>query len=57
MFGRVADLRYRQTTMASMSLAEKLEEVLDLILPTCLNADRREVTAVAVEESMSDEDY
>lgn len=54
MIGRVAELKYR--AIATMSLAEKVEVVLDDILQV-VGVKRRSVTAEDQERSESDDDY
>ena len=57
MIGRVADFKYKDTTMHTMALCKKIEFVLDLIIPKMLEQRRREVEIILVEESESDDDY
>lgn len=56
MIARVADLRFRGTGMASMTLTKKIEYVLDDLL-TVIGAQRRDVEVGLEEESGSDDDY
>ena len=57
MIGRIADLKYKTTSMNDMPLATKIEYVLDLIIPSILDQERKEVNIQQVEESQSDDDY
>lgn len=43
LIGRIAHIRYKNTTVDNMTLAKKIEFVLDDILQPMLNVERREV--------------
>jgi len=56
MIGRAADIRFRGTGMANLSLVSKIEYVLDDLL-TYIGAQRRDVEVALEEESASDDEY
>jgi hypothetical protein len=56
MIARVAELRFRGTGMANMTLTKKIEYVLDDLL-TIIGAQRRDVEVGLEEESGSDDEY
>ena len=58
MIGRVAELKFKESELEEMHLANKIEFVLDDLF-TCLpSLKRRQVNLIDnVEESYSDEDY
>ena len=55
--GRVAEFKYRGTTLNDAPLAEKIGYVLDLIIPPMLEVEKKEANIELVEESESDDDY
>ena len=54
--GRIADVKYRGSSMASESLAFKIENVLDEILGA-FNLQRADAVEQVEEFSESDDDY
>jgi len=58
MIGRVAEHKFRHTTMSEIPLAQRIEYVLDGIIPPLLGVPRRDVPPQGEEElSESDDDY
>jgi hypothetical protein len=54
--GRIADIKFRGSADASLPLNQKIEFVLDEILPA-FSLKRKEVEQTVEENSESDEDY
>ena len=58
MLGRVAENKFKDTTMAEIPLAQRIEYVLDGVIPVLLGVPRRDVPPFDEEElSESDDDY
>jgi hypothetical protein len=56
MIARAAEIRFKGTGMAGLSLVLKIEYVLDDLL-TYIGAQRRDVEIALEEESASDDEY
>ena len=56
MIGRAADVKFRGTGMANLSLTTKIEYILDDLL-TIIGAERRDVEIGLEDESASDDEY
>ena len=57
MIGRIAEVKYANTSMMEIPLHERIEYIMDDIFPKMLNKERNPVVIIDVEESASDEDY
>ena len=57
MIGRIADIKFRHTTLGDEPLAKRIELVLDDIIPVMLECERNEVNIHMDEESESDDEY
>jgi len=56
MIGRAAEVKFRGTGMANLSLTTKIEYILDDLL-TLIGAERRDVEIGLEDESASDDEY
>lgn len=58
MIGRCAEVKFKNSqSMMEIPLAQRVEIVLDIVLPTMLETERRDVNIVEQEISESDDDY
>ena len=57
MIGRIADIKFRRTTLGDEPLAKRIEFVLDDMIPEMLVCDRNPVNIRVEEVSESDDDY
>ena len=54
MIGRIAELKYANTSMMEIPLQNRIEFVMDDIFPKMLNKERNPVVIIDLEESDSD---